>query len=132
MVHLEHFCSVNSFATINKYHFINVKIVRHSNRAVQRFVLVRDRDSLESNQTNTSNAGDDNRDVRAIDCIYYGDLEVKAFPAIPHMPYETAWFKQFIPAILKCKKDTTCTSHTIHCQQPFYAHQVLVFIYIKY
>ena len=57
-------------------------------------------ESLGSKHADTNDAGDDDRDIRAIDCIYYGDLEVKAFPAIPHMPYETAWFNQFIPAIL--------------------------------
>ena len=80
-------------------HFTNVKIVYHSNRAAVCFGP-RLQDSLVSKQTDTNDAGDDDRDIKAIDCIHYGVLEVKAFPALPHMPYETAWFNQFIPAIL--------------------------------
>ena len=59
------------------YHFINLKIVYHSNR-----------DSL----TDTDDAGDDHRDVMALDPLAHGDLEAKTFPAIPHMPHEMAWF----------------------------------------
>ena len=74
------------------YHFINLKIVYHSNRAVLLFVLVRDCDSLGSKETDTNDAGDDHRDVMALLLLSHGDLEAKTFPAIPHMPHEMAWF----------------------------------------
>ena len=72
MVHFKH-----SFPTINMYHFINLKIVYHSNRGVR---------------TDTNNAGDDHWDVMALVFLSHGDLEAKTFPAIPHMPHEMAWF----------------------------------------
>ena len=59
------------------YHFINLKIVYHSNRAVR---------------TDTNKAGDDHRDVMALLLLSHGDLQVTSFPAIPHMPHEMAWF----------------------------------------
>ena len=42
--------------------------------------------------TDTNDAGDDPRDVMALDSLSHGDLEAKTFPAIPHMPHEMAWF----------------------------------------
>ena len=78
------------------YHFINLKIVYHSNRAVRQFVFVRFR--LNRNVetvTDTNDAGDDHRDVMALDFLSHGDLEAKTFPAIPHMPHEMAWFNVF-------------------------------------
>ena len=42
--------------------------------------------------SDTNDAGDDHRDVMALDSLSHGDLEAKTFPAIPHMPHEMAWF----------------------------------------
>ena len=58
------------------------------------FVLVRGCHSLGAKQTDTNNAGDDDRDIRHLARADYGDLEVKTFPAIPHMPYKSAWFNE--------------------------------------
>ena len=74
------------------YHFINLKIVYHSNRAVLLFVLVRDCDSLGSKETDTNDAGDDHRYTGEKRFLFHGDLEAKTFPAIPHMTHEMAWF----------------------------------------
>ena len=98
MVHFKYFYSINSFATINMYHFINLKIVYHSNRAVRQFVFVRFRMNRNvetvtvSVQRIRSDAGDDHRDVMALLLLSHGDLQVTSFPAIPHMPHEMAWF----------------------------------------
>ena len=58
------------------FHF-KIKNVCHSNRA---------------KHTDTNDAGDGDRDIRALDSLSYGDLQAKTFPAIPHMPHEMAWF----------------------------------------
>ena len=42
--------------------------------------------------TDTNDAGDGHRDIRALVLLSHGDLEAKTFPAIPHMPHEMAWF----------------------------------------
>ena len=80
------------------YHFINFKIVYHSNRAAVCFCPIpfeskrRDRDSLVSKETDTNDAGDDDRDIMALVLLSHGDLQVTNFQAIPHMPHEMAWF----------------------------------------
>ena len=56
------------------------------------FVLVRDRDSLGSKDTNTNDAGDDHRDIMALVLLFHGHLQVTTFQALPHMPHEMAWF----------------------------------------
>ena len=82
MVHFKYFYSINSFATINMYHFINLKIVYHSNRAVRQFVFVRFRLNRNvetvtvSVQRNTNDAGDDHRDIMALVLLFHGDLHV--------------------------------------------------------
>ena len=42
--------------------------------------------------TDTNDAGDGDRNIRALVFLSHGDLEAKTFPAIPHMPHEMAWF----------------------------------------
>ena len=63
-------------------YFDSHKNVHHSNRAAVYFGLVRDRDSLEPNQTNTKNAGDDYRYIRHFVRADYGDLQVRTLTAI--------------------------------------------------
>ena len=79
------------------YHFINLKIVYHSNRAVRQFVFVRFRlnrnvETVTVSRFKLYNAGDVHSDVIDLDPLALGDLEAKTFPAIPHMPHEMAWF----------------------------------------
>ena len=75
------------------YHFVNLKILYHSNRAVRQFVFVRFRLNRNvSVQRNTNDAGDEHRDVMALVLLFHGDLQVTTFQAIPHMPHEMAWF----------------------------------------
>ena len=68
---------------------------------VRRFVFVRFRLNRNvetvtvSVQRIRNDAGDDHRDVMALDSLSHGDLEAKTFPAIPHMPHEMAWFNVF-------------------------------------
>ena len=76
-MHFKHFYSINSFARINMYHFIKIKNVCHSNRVTV---------------TDTNDAGDGDRDIRALVLLSHGDLQVTTFQAIPHMPHEMAWF----------------------------------------
>ena len=77
MVHLKHFYNCHLFATIHLYHFIKIKNVCHSNRVTV---------------TDTNDAGDGDRDIRALVLLSHSDLQVTTFQAIPHMPHEMAWF----------------------------------------
>ena len=42
--------------------------------------------------TDTNDAGDGDRDIRALVLLSHSDLQVMTFQAIPHMPHEMAWF----------------------------------------